>query len=314
VEIQYGVKFDKYKERILSWDERSIYLWSSETGNLIADIMEHIEPIGGVKFDKHEERILSWDKKFIYLWSAKTGKLIADTMKLPSFEPEKVERISHAGKVKLITDTIYNNAVIHNPKFHNNEEQILGWKGNTINSWHTETGKLIGPSMNHIGYIYGVRFDQNEKRLLSWSSDGEIILWDISTCERIAKIMKHENCVLGAIFDKNEERILSWSDDGIIKLWDAKTGEQIGKTMQHEEKVDRAMFNSNEQCILSWSDNGTIKLRDIPGDLDLPKNDFLLQTQVTTGTIYNENTDALEVIPPAEWQEKKKACYKKRLC
>ena len=165
--------------------------------------------------------------------------------------------------------------------------------------------------MEHNDNINGAIFDKNEERILSWSDDYTIRLWSVQTGTQIGKPMKHNGHVNGAIFDKNEKCILSWGEDNTIRLWDIHNGEQIGRVMKHSRPVVKALFDSKENGILSWSEDGTIKLWDIPGDLDLPKDDFLLQTQVTTGTIYNENTDVLEVIPPAEWQEKKKAWLKK---
>jgi len=77
-----GLKFDKNKELILSWDFASVYLWSAETGELVKNPMNHwnsnyvdsinqdfIQSFKYIKepfFYKDDGRILSWGGNSIW--------------------------------------------------------------------------------------------------------------------------------------------------------------------------------------------------------------------------------------------------------
>ena len=187
--------------------------------------------------------------------------------------------------------------------FFQDEKRILTWSGGTTRIWETATGKQIGRSLQHKEDVNGAVFSQDEKRILTWSGDATARIWDAATGKQIGPSLQHENYVRGAVFFQNEKRILTWSGDGTTRIWDAATGKQIGPSLQHEDWFIGAVFSRDEKRILTWSSDRTARIWDVPGDLDFPKDKFMLQVEALTGTRYDPDTRQITVIPPDEFYE-----------
>ncbi len=112
------------------------------------------------------------------------------------------------------------------------ETRILSWSDDkTLRLWDVETGRQIGPAMQHdngvlgkhvfANAVNGALLTRDETRILSWSNDHTLRLWDLATARQIGPAMQHDDVVWGALLIRDETRILSWSWDGTLRLWDA---------------------------------------------------------------------------------------------
>lgn len=166
------------------------------------------------------------------------------------------------------------------------------------NYWENARRELAaGKDLNALHYytlaLQSVPVDQDLKEILQ--TDIPEYLFSV----RLAYIVQQRANIEGAVFDQAEKRVLSWSGN-TVRLWNAETGDSIGQPMQHKGEVSGAVFDQAGKRILSWSGN-TVRLWDVPGDLDFPKDSYVIQVEALTGTRFDVNTRLLSIIPPEEW-------------
>jgi WD40 repeat protein len=197
---------------------------------------------------------------------------------------------------------------VNGAMFSKDENRILTWSGSRVAGpgiarlWDANTGIPIGQPLVHLTKVNGAMFLKDEKHILTWSADGTARLWNADTGSPIGYPMQHKNYVNGAVLSRDEKRILTWGTDSTALLWEAETGIPIGQAMQHNGAVRGAVFFKDEKRILTWSEDGTARLWDVPGDLDFPKDKYVLQVQALTGTKFDLSSRQITVIPIDEWR------------
>ncbi len=80
--------------------------------------------------------------------------------------------------------------------------------------------------------------------------------------------------------------------------------------VQHEDWVYGALFSPDDQRILTWGGGTTVQLWDVPGDLDFPRGNYVLQVEALSGTRFNLMTRKPEIMSADAFTEAKKAYAK----
>jgi len=279
------VRLDNTGKRALSWDQKdSIKIWDINTGCQIGQTIKNDGDMIDAAFDDNTNNILAKDKEdTLRTWNILTGEIVNKTVTNET----------------LTTNTLTN--------ISSNRESILSRfkEDDPIRMWTEKLEKQEYSKTSYNIKLPKMYYDKNKKRILAYGCDNTIRIWDVQTGNQITKTMKHENKIDGAVFDGKQDCIFSWEKYGSLYLWDAYSGDLIYKFKHNLGSFKKVYFDKKEQSIIDWGYDGLIKF-EIAGDLDLPKDDFKLQTQVVTGYQYNEKLDESEMLTAKEWIAKKK--------
>jgi tetratricopeptide (TPR) repeat protein len=85
--------------------------------------------------------------------------------------------------------------------------------------WDAATGRPIGQTMPHPGWVYSVAFSPDGKMILTGCRDKRTRLWDAATGRQIGQSMEH-GAYLGAVAFSPDGRFLLTAG-GTPRLWDA---------------------------------------------------------------------------------------------
>lgn len=288
-----------------------LQLWDSKTSKQIKTFSEYkIGEVHGATFSRDDTLILIWDSDGVLkVFRADTGEQIRAVFK-------------------------YHGAVL-GATFSHDETRLLAWgdDGNTM-LWDVESAQQLDISFGHDDAVNGAIFSRDDTHLLTWSDDATARLWDVETGDQLGTSFEHDDVVNGAIFYHDETRILTWSGDGTSRLWDIETREQLGPSfdgarpifLQDETRIltladewglwhvesgqQIASFkhtgsiyeigpsiSHDEMSILTLSYDGVVRLSPMPGDLDMPAEMYVLQTEALTGTRLNPKQGNIVVIP-----------------
>ncbi len=283
-----GAIFSKDEKRILSWSEDdTIKLWDIKTNKLLKSFKHN--RVEEVIFFNNDEQLLSWsgigvlgetnEKYFITLWDIKSGKTL-----------KKFKHNEGIGGIFISKD----------------KKRFISWSNDKmVKLWSIDNEKPLRV-FKHDSFVNGAIFSKDEEKILSWSDDGTVRLWKINNNKPLI-IFKHDSEVKGAIFSKDEIQILSWGGEldkkGEIRLWDVNT-KKLLKVNKYNDEVYGATFSKDEEKILSWSRDGKIRLDVLYENKKIDKNNFLLKTEVDTGTYLSKGGE-VKSLSKEEWLQKK---------
>lgn len=186
--VALGALLNRNETEILSWGtDGTVKVWSIHSAKQ-QFAFPHGSPTLGAAFTRDERRILCWSNGSLALWDVRRR------------EP-----------VRGIQDDIAG------ARFSNDESRILTW-GTSARLWEPETGKPLGPALQHGGVIRGAVFNRSDTRVLTWSDDATARLWDAKSGKQISRAFRHPGQVYGAILTHDETRLLTWGLDS-LRIW-----------------------------------------------------------------------------------------------
>ena len=97
-----------------------------------------------------------------------------------------------------------------------------------------ETGKPIGPPLQHQGAVRAVALSADGKIALTGSYDKTARLWEAANGKPIGPPLQHHGEVLAVALSADGKTALTGSRDETARLWDTATGKQIGPPQMHQ--------------------------------------------------------------------------------
>lgn len=190
---------------ITSADDKTVKIWDTYTGALLADLKEHTSYISSAEFSPDGKKILSASgDKTIKLWDAESGQLL---MNLTGHLENINEAHFSPGGKKIISIASDNCAIV----------------------WDSHSGKRLftlyqqGPMFSGPGISTG-RFSADEKIIITGDNKGVIKTWNAETGEELLELKGHNTKINDLCFDATGSRIASLAQDSGIIIWDAATG------------------------------------------------------------------------------------------
>jgi len=215
--------------------DKTIRLWSVETGECIKILTGHTDPVESVSFSPDGKYIASGSNDgTIKLWSVETGECI-----------------------KTLGGHTYDGDSI---SFSPDGKYIASGRGTTIKLWSLKTGECINTLTGHTEWGCSVSFSPDGKYIASGSWDNTIKLWSVKTNECIKTLTGHTKDVQSVSFSPDGKYIASGSKDKTIKLWSVDSGECIKTLGGHTKRVESVSFSPDGEHIASGSWDKTIKL------------------------------------------------------
>ena len=160
--------------------DRTIKIWSSETGKELISIEVPEGPVFGLDFSPDDQRLASCDggSKTVMLWDSVSGK------KLLSLEGHK-----H-----------YVHGVAFSP---DGRRLATGSYDGTAKVWDSTTGKEL-ISFHHGGYVFDVAFSPDGQHLASAGTNQTIKIWDIDSGKEWFSLQGHTSTVWSVSFSPME--------------------------------------------------------------------------------------------------------------
>lgn len=184
-----------------SWD-RTIRLWSTETGELLDLFVGHENNVKTITFSPDNQILASggWDDT-VRLWDIGTGeqkKILAD----------------HRSAVSSVT---------FSPAGH-----ILagGMANATILLWDTTTWQVEKTLRGHNHIVEYILFSPDGARLASASRDTTVRLWNPHSGELLHTLQGHTDQVTRLAFSPDGSILASGGRDYTIRLWDVQAGKR----------------------------------------------------------------------------------------
>lgn len=261
-----------------SWDE-TIKIWDLEKNIIQKEIEIHSSDIEELSYTKEGDLVASASKdNSIKIWSPEEN-VVKSTMKVPSnfgeIKPEeekkKVEKqvvstesmeaiagaeVDEKNKPEIIdfgaTEDAYTKGLLEKAKDYKNKLNAMAFnadatliavsKGEGIQVWDTQTGKVVSTFLGHKGPVYALAFHPDEPYLASGGKDKTIKIWDLKNNVLAENLTGHKDVIWTLIFEAFGLRILSGSKDKTIKVWELRAGitaEEEKKKKEQEKKAEK---------------------------------------------------------------------------
>ncbi|KAI9333842.1 WD40-repeat-containing domain protein [Obelidium mucronatum] len=268
------------KTAVTGSSDRSIKIWSTETGECIQTFLGHTNSVLTVALSHDEKQIVSGSiDQTIKCWSIETGEclqtLVGHTANVGSVAVGRDGKTVVSGSwdntiriwdadtgecVRVIRgeDEFMRTSVA---LFGDGRHLVSGsWNG-SVEIWSLETGKRVNSLNGHSAYVYCVAVSRDGKFIVSGSNDSTAKIWSTETGDCIQTLQGHKLGTIRSVkFSFDGETIVTGSDDKSIKLWSFSTGECIKTFEGHTSPVYSAAISNDGAIIASGSGDRSAKL------------------------------------------------------
>ncbi|KAF7364352.1 WD40 repeat-like protein [Mycena sanguinolenta] len=286
----YSAAFSPDGKQIVSVSGDSMYVWDSETGDILAGPCKGNSPqCSSVAFSSDGKRIvvasgppatlaplLSYSKNLpngaLRVWDAKTGALLAGPFgdhifSSVVFSPDGQQIISgsydHGVRVWDATGTQpaqvlegHTDRVLSVAVSPHGKRIASAGADNTVRVWNPETGTAVGePFRGHNEPISSISFSVDGTRIVSGSDDKTLRIWDTDSGSLVAGPFQGTSRFLSVAFSLDGMRIVSGSTDATVRVWDAADGTTCAGPFQgHTAWVAAVAFSPDGKRIMSAGD------------------------------------------------------------
>jgi WD40 repeat protein len=189
-----------------SWD-KTIRMWESATGELLATFRGHEAEVMAVAFSPDGRRIVSGSSNsVIRVWDVDSGENLLTL------------RGHTAGWIP---------SVQYSP---DGARIVSGGSDAEIRLWDAGTGEELRVIDGHGELVRAVVFSPDGTTLVSASLDGTIRTWDATNGDALATIARYEELktFIAMAVSPDGRRVYAAGGDGKIRIWDAATGDALG--------------------------------------------------------------------------------------
>lgn len=266
-------------------DDKTIKLWSIETGEAMATLCGHSQAVNSLAFSPDGETIASASSdRTVKLWHLNSNQAIltlqghTHAVKSVAFTPDGKILASGSWDKTLKLWDITTGEALCTLTSHKLQVSAVAFSpdGRFLASASLDkTAKLwrLGEPLSsglcpqlyqtlsgHTGAVLAVAFSPDSKTLATGSDDRTIQLWNLESGQQTRQILGHSWSVVAVGFTNDGETLISGSWDKTVKLWKASTGEEICTLNGHFDSVSAIAVSSNGQAIASGSKDKTVKL------------------------------------------------------
>jgi small GTP-binding protein len=226
-------------------DDKTVKLWSMDTGANLATLKGHSKEINYVSFTTDGNSIIfSSNDKTIRIWDRLADRImhilkghsravssviaLADGKRLLSGglsddKSIKLWDIQTGACLKTIKtkQTIWTVAV--NVK---GTHAIIGGHDGKLTFWDLDTAKCLVSLNGHSDLVYSVQMTADQMYAVSGSEDKTVKIWDLATGRCLVSLEGHQGMVLSVALSPDDRIIASTGfTDATIRLWDLRSGD-----------------------------------------------------------------------------------------
>jgi WD40 repeat protein len=272
----YAVAFSDDETQLASGGEdKSIYVWDINSGELKFTLANNYFPIRDLKFADTDEilaacgpdiKLMDFDGNLIRTFSGNTTHIWsfdfnAETNKIVSGSYATNIRVWYydTGETFLILEG-HEKSTLPVAISPDGKYIISGSLDRSVRVWNAATGAELKKLDMHTDNIYSVKFHPGGKYIASASGDKTIRLWDFVTGEVIKTYAGHENNVMDIDFSPDGKHLISCSLDNTIILWETISGKNIYSFIEHKGFVNSVKFSPTGNYFASTSSDKTVIL------------------------------------------------------
>lgn len=167
---------------------------------------------------------------------------------------------------------------------------------NTAKVWDRATGRQIGRTAVHGGWVDHAEFSPDGKRFVTASHDNTARIWSSETGEALGPPMRHDGNVHRARFDLSGQRVVTGGNDGTIRLWDGHTGQSLSTPLHHRGNAYRTVVSSDGRTIAAAGPMG-VSLWRLPLIPEIPVPEWLPDLVEAIGGLRYGALETIEWVP-----------------
>ena len=249
-------------------DERSIYLWDVDTGEILRGIpLADNESAASLAFSPNGKTLAGAGEGHFRLWDVSTGK------------------IQRTIPVEAIPKDLLGSGVF-SPDMQTFANGL--WDGR-LYLIDVRTGEVQHKLTGHQDAVDKLAFSPDSKFLASSGTDTTIRLWDVHTGRHLHTLIGHRSFGNDVAFHPNSKTLAS--GDSPIYLWDVRTGKHR-KTLKLPGGLSYLAFSPDGQ-MLAGASEGKIQLWEASIDLPLPVSLSSFRAELTkAGVVITWITEA----------------------
>ncbi|ORY52272.1 WD40 repeat-like protein [Rhizoclosmatium globosum] len=276
-----SVAFSTDSKTIVSGSsDKTVKLWSVETGQLSDTFVGHSESVTSVAFSPDSEIVVSGSRDgTVRLWDVKTGQYLKtfeghdSTVEAVAFSPDTMTVVSGSYDTTVKLWDLKTGKLVNTFKGHSEcvnavafsldcNTVVSGSFDRTVKLWSVETGECVTLE-GHSGGVSSAAFSLDGKTVVSGSDDRTVKLWDVKTGKLSKTFEDHSRGVTSVAFSPDGKTVVSGSDDRTVKLWNVKTGKLFKTLLGHSRSVTSVAYVADSKAVVSGSYDNTVKLWDV---------------------------------------------------
>lgn len=220
---------------ISSSNDKDIFIWSVETGDVIKTLKGHDGEVNAVRFSADGTRIISVDSEFeIIIWDAATYEII---------------------------HTIISSWYLCIAISPDNRYFAVGTFYGGIDMWSLDTAeeKETMYILSHLDRVNSIEYNKDGSRLVSGSSDNSIKIWTVQPFQMIKEIKGHSAAVTSVAFI-NDSVVLSASRDRTLRTWNVDSATILSFINAHAADITSMALSSDSIFFITGSTDHTVKI------------------------------------------------------
>jgi WD40 repeat protein/tRNA A-37 threonylcarbamoyl transferase component Bud32 len=259
-------------------DDKTIRVWSTETGKEQAILQAHTQFVKSVAFHPHDPNVLASGSsdRTIKIWDWQQNQPIqtlaghTNHVNAIAFSPDGTQIASaSADKTVRLWDlqtgcstvlkghTLAVQAIAFSP----DGTQIASASvDTTVRIWDLATQKQIQRLEGHTWAVRAIAYSPNGNWLATGSEDRTIRVWEPSAWHCVNVLSGHPWAIAALGFFPDSERLISGSWDKTVKFWQVNTGTEITALTGHTDSVNSVAIAIDGSFLATGSKDKTIKL------------------------------------------------------
>ncbi len=264
---------------ISSSGDKTIKVWSLETGKLLRTLKGNSQPVLAVALSQSDRTLVSGSystNRAINIGNLSTGilhNLPGDSHQVWSvaISPDGQNLASSNGDGSIDVWSLLDKKLRNHLLGHlgtvwsvaispDGRSLASASSDKTVKLWDLRTGELLHTFTGHTDRVRSVAFSPDGQILASGSWDKSVKIWNLRTKTLLYSLSGHSGYVNSVAVSPDGQILASGSDDRTIKLWNLPTGELLQTLKQHSGNVNAVSFNPDGNILISGSGDQTVKV------------------------------------------------------
>ncbi|KAI0191868.1 hypothetical protein F4808DRAFT_381284 [Astrocystis sublimbata] len=211
-------------------DDKTVRIWSADTGEHLKTLEGHTATFGNIKFSPNGNIIASSSmNETVRLWSVDTGK--------------QLQVLKHNGII----------VIAFSP---DSKTLASGSIDKTVRIWSVDTGKQLQVLKHNDGIIV-IAFSPDSKTLASGSAARTVRIWSVDTGKQLQVLEGHTDSLQTVVFSPNGKTLASGSVDKTVRIWSVDTGTQL-QVLEHTRVIMAMAFSPDGKVFASGTENADV--------------------------------------------------------